>query len=343
MDPAYLSVFGGVLIDDLGRLYNPSNSDGRYYLTTQDGFQYTIDAKTGMYTEIRDPLNQSLKFTDTSATTYDAKGNKLAEVTFRKEGNRIVEIFDPSGESIKYDYDLLTGDLISVTDRSDRTTSYEYNVVDGVGGDVSIGRPHFLTRIIDDRGVRVLQAKFDGLGRLSALEDASGGSAGFTYNVDGTTVGLPSGYVVERVTDASNDPGTPQDESVPTEMVRDDRGRIVRRITQFAGIGTPAVTDDQFQVVIVMYDASDRQIGQTQPFVVNLGEAAVVPNDRFLKRPPNMTAAQLTADPEDTVNFVASFWQSVQKFDDRGNVVIRVDSAGNRTNFANTMHLVTPA
>ncbi len=336
---ASLSVFEGVLHAGSGNSYSPYNPARKdlgnvYYLTTQQGVTYEIDATTGEINAITDPLRRRLELSDAAATTRDSQGKILAQVTFTRQNGRITEIHDPENQAILYGYDPASGNLTSVTDRSGRSTEYRYNV-NGQDAPILQSRPHFLTTILDDRGVRVMQATFDeSTGRLSGLTDASGNSAGFSYSLDAQqTTGNPNlaGHTIESVTDASDDPATPTiNESVPTNLLRDARGNIVRRITRVSDKGTSTNPyDDLWQVATFFYDANNFQIGVGKSFQIdeNLHGA----NARYTKYAGGSSTAPIV-DP-DAPGFVASQWENVQRFDDRGNVLVRVDSAGNRARY----------
>ena len=108
-----------------GLMYNPEdalNFGGVYYLTTQDGLAYKIDAKTGDLSVISDSNGNSLTFTDTSIDSSTGQ-----RVTFdRDPQGRIIAAIDPMGNQVHYEYDA-KGDLVKVIDREQNETRFVYD------------------------------------------------------------------------------------------------------------------------------------------------------------------------------------------------------------------------
>jgi YD repeat-containing protein/probable HAF family extracellular repeat protein len=120
-----------------GLAYNPMdalNFGGVYYLTTEEGLLYEIDAKSGDLSVIGDTNGNSLTFSDTSID--HSAGPR---VTFdRDPQGRIIAVNDPVGNQVQYAYDA-AGDLTEMTDRDDNVTQFVYDAP----------RAHYLTEVID--------------------------------------------------------------------------------------------------------------------------------------------------------------------------------------------------
>lgn len=239
--------------------YHPARFGGWYQLTTSDGVRYTIDATTGAITELRDRQGNALTYRQTSTgevlAVRDPLNKILAEVRIvRDERDRISKIVyddsDPStSDELSYEYDNVSGDLIRVINRAGEQTVFEYDKLYDEQGNVTapLGRPHFLTRMIDGRGVAVLTAVWGEDGRLAGLRDASGTLAALGYNLS-----LGGGKFLESATDAYG---------ATTETVRDSRGNIVRQIEQVSM--TPGAT--RYLVTVFRYDRNDNRTGISKP------------------------------------------------------------------------------
>ena len=144
-----------------GKLYSPQ----RYRLTTEDGTEYIFDKDKGVE-EIIDPKGNTVKFTQNGVIHSAGDG-----LTFERDAeNRITKITSIAGE-VTYSYNH-NGDLISVTDLAGCTTRFEYD------------RNHYLTAIIDPRGVTVSRNEYDDNGRLIAVIDADGNRIEYNHDLD---------------------------------------------------------------------------------------------------------------------------------------------------------------
>ncbi len=166
------------------------------------------------------------------------------------------------------DWQLPRGVLFSFTDRTGQTVHYVYD-------QTLTHRPHFLTQIIDARGVTVMQTQFDETtGQLTALKDALNNMAGFTYRADLPSVNgglsqfssdengtVPLRFHLESVTDANG---------VPTESVRDDEGNVLRTIRRVQDNADPALR--VYQATVYLYDSNNDQTAVSAPFTV-VGDA----------------------------------------------------------------------
>ncbi len=144
-----------------GKLYSPQ----RYRLTTEDGTEYIFDKDKGVE-EITDTKGNTVKFTQNGVIHSAGDG-----LTFERDSeNRITKITSIAGE-VTYSYNH-NGDLISVTDLAGCTTRFEYD------------RNHYLTAIIDPRGVTVSRNEYDDNGRLIAVIDADGNRIEYNHDLD---------------------------------------------------------------------------------------------------------------------------------------------------------------
>jgi len=83
---------------------------------------------------------------------------------------KIINITEPDGTNIKYDYDY-AGNLVSTTDGNRNTTRYTYNSL------------NLLSEIIDPDG-RKITFKYDRQGRMVQRIGKDGHSTYYTYNAD---------------------------------------------------------------------------------------------------------------------------------------------------------------
>src|SRR5690606_2319348 len=84
-------------------------------------------------------------------------------VTFTRDAlRRITVVTDPAGNSLSYSYNNVTGDLISVRDRENRTTTFEY-----LAGS-------YLQTIKDPRDIQPIRNEYDEAGRLRKHIDPFG-------------------------------------------------------------------------------------------------------------------------------------------------------------------------
>jgi RHS repeat-associated protein len=196
----------------------PFNPDS-YHLTTKEGLTYSYEQFGGLK-QIRDRNGVTLTFS--SAGIVSSTG--VAVQFIRDNQGRIAHIIDPDGNAIDYGYDD-AGDLRSVTDRNDLTTSYSYRS----------DRPHYLDEIHDPLNKRTVKNEYDVLGRLIAITDALGNRSTQAFDPDNFT---------ETITDALGK---------ITTLVYDARGNVVRE------------TNPLGHTTIRQYDANDNEIVTTDP------------------------------------------------------------------------------
>ncbi|MBI3871408.1 MAG: VWA domain-containing protein [Verrucomicrobia bacterium] len=123
----------------------------------------------------------------------DAGNRRTVSVVLRRDDSgRVTEIYDPQAigddgsvlpgalPSLRYQYDSQSGNLTAVQQLQDRqgavysTERYEY---------AHPRYPHYLTRVVDDRGVTVSRQEFDDAGRLTQISDASGVATQYLHDL----------------------------------------------------------------------------------------------------------------------------------------------------------------
>ena len=162
----------------------------RYRLTKQDGTVYVIN-RYGDVESITEPNGSKITFTKDGITHSDGKS-----IVFNRDSeNRITSIVSPTGKTVTYTYDE-NGDLSSVTDVSGEVTRFVYE-------------NHYLTEIIDPRGVRVSRNIYDDDGRLIKTIDADGNEIKYDHDINGRE---------ERVTDRNGN---------VTRYIYDQNGNIL--------------------------------------------------------------------------------------------------------------------
>ena len=280
-----------VLADDgsfqtslLGTPFNPASAGIDYVLESQDGTAFRIDSVTGQLRDITDRDGNQIVVAQSGITAVNPQGQVVEQINFTRDSQgRITKVVDPSGDAITYGYSA-TGNLASVTNRADETVTLHYNTP------ATFNQPHYLTSITDTRNVDVLTVNYDpATGRLLGLTDASGATAGFSYELGIPELG-PDAFA-EVIADA---------DGVPTELIRDARGNVIRRMAQLDDIA------DAWQVEVFEYDDRDNQTAVLEPF-------QAIGRDRFTDAP--------------------IVQQSARSFDDRGNVLAETDALGNTTTF----------
>ncbi|MEM9214706.1 MAG: putative Ig domain-containing protein [Cyanobacteria bacterium P01_F01_bin.150] len=186
--------------------FNPSE----YKLTTRDGTTYRYDQFNGLES-VTDRNGNVLTYTDSGITSSTGQS-----ITFVRDAQgRIDEIIDPSGKVIDYEYDV-NGDLISVTDRNQKTTQLKYEDPD---------RAHYLTEIVDPLGRIGIRTEYNDQGQIERIIDANGNALDLDYDsIDSTQV----------VTDPFGN---------TTTFIFDERGNVEQEIDALGGI-TQRVFDD---------------------------------------------------------------------------------------------------
>ena len=175
-----------------GGNFNPRE----YTLVSTDQVRYTYDQFDELQT-VSDRNGVTLEYRDDGI--FSSTGESIQFI--RDDFDRIVEIIDPSGNSLTYTYDA-AGDLISYSDQVDNTWTHEY----------SDDRAHFLDRITGPRGNVINEVVYDEDGRFVAIVDALGEEIQQAYDI-------PNNTFVQ--TDALGN---------VSELTFDDRGNITQLV-----------------------------------------------------------------------------------------------------------------
>ena len=141
-----------------------------WQLTRPDGTVYQISCTDGIQ-KIIDANGNQVVFKNNSIIQTDADKNQETISINRDSNGRITSIVSPTGKNVSYAYDE-NGDLASVTDISGDVTTFRYE-------------DHYLTEIIDPRGVRVSKNIYDENGRLIKTIDADGNELTYNHDIDG--------------------------------------------------------------------------------------------------------------------------------------------------------------
>ena len=289
--------------------YNPADSlnfGGVYYLTTEDGLLYKIDAKTGDLSVISDANGNSLTFTDTAITSSAGP-----RVTFGHDPQgRIISATDPDDNQVRYEYDA-AGDLVSVTDVENNRTQFVYD---------EPSRPHFLTEVIDPLGRTGVRTEYDDQGRLVTLIDADGNPVGIAHD--------PENFL-ETVTDALGNTTAFEYDirgNVVTEV--DALGNITRRTYDLANNMLSETDPETGLATVFSYDSWGNMLAETDP----LGNVTINTYTTFVPgafaqvrgaRPTSWLAS--TTDPLGNTTSYAH--------DGAGNVLTSTDTLGNVTTY----------
>jgi RHS repeat-associated protein len=146
-----------------GNPYSPT----AYVMKTADGNSYSIDQILGL-TGVTDTNGNSITIGPNGIIHSSGKS-----VTFHRDTlGRIVDIFDPNSNVLKYSYDQ-SGELSGFTDRLNNSFGYSY---DPLG-------THNLKVIVGPDGTTALTNMYDTSGRLLSTQGANGQTVGFTHDV----------------------------------------------------------------------------------------------------------------------------------------------------------------
>ncbi len=288
--------------------YNPAAFGDDYLLTTRTGVRLLIDSQTGDLLRIIDNNGNSVAFNGNQIINDSGDSNVAITLHYEsgQAGSRRVRAVEgPDGSMVLYGYNP-QGELVSVTNRAGGITQFNYE---------DPTRPHYLTEIIDPRGVSVLKLEFDpATGRVENIIDASGQGAELGYNLD-----LGDGLFLESISDA---------EGNPTELVRDSQGNTLRQIEHLL----VNKVDERFTYLITLYeyDAQGNRTRESVPFTYD------DPNTRIDYVPAEITWAQqsdyneTTGDLERIVDALGN--ETLFKdYDEFGNPREIVDPLGNST------------
>ena len=159
--------------DDMGEYFFASGDNGGY--SDNDAYVHTYG--DSHLVKIIQPNGSVIQINSDKIDHYNPAGSLTRSVRFERDGQgRITAVRDPNSgsnglPSVKYFYDA-NGNLVNVSHLTSSagagsydTTTYQYT---------NSHFPHFLTGIVDPRGVSVARSEYDDKGRLSVSYDAFG-------------------------------------------------------------------------------------------------------------------------------------------------------------------------
>jgi RHS repeat-associated protein len=254
-DEFYAITLGGL------RSYNPEDPffGGVYDLFEPNGIQHEVSASTGRLLHVQDRNGNRLTYDFDGITSNREKAPGVPlEVQFERDptGEHITAVKDPRGNYVRYGYDS-QGNLVTVKDRLNRTTTYEY--LDG-----TTGPKHYLTSIIDPAGRKTEVAystESEDLNRLKSLKDPTGATATFVYDmsnpdaVEQAAIDPESGEATTLVYDSNGNIKGTVTPTGETTTIAYESGSLKARnapttVTQI--VGQPGGSDDL--VTTIVYD-----------------------------------------------------------------------------------------
>lgn len=137
-----------------------------WQLNRADGSKYLLSCTKGIMAYM-DANGNQINFNKDGIMNTD--GDKIA--FNRDSSGRIISIESLTGKTVSYTYDE-NGDLASVTDIAGYVTTFKYE-------------NHYLTEIVDPRGITVSKNIYDDDGRLIKTIDADGNEIVYNHDIDG--------------------------------------------------------------------------------------------------------------------------------------------------------------
>jgi RHS repeat-associated protein len=215
-----------------------------FRLQTLDGTQYTIQrTPTGTHSYLLDGVSHTvttygkgrlttiqtrngnrIEISPTAVQHFDASNTLTRSLIIERTNNNLISaIRDPrtatGRPAMKYEYDSnlnltavyrLVNTTSSVSEAAAYLkTSYDYT---------NTAFPHFLTTIVDPRGVSAARSKYDSSGRLIEMTDAAGNTTTFEHDLDGRK---------ETITDPLTN---------RTVHIYDERGNVITSINALAQV-----------------------------------------------------------------------------------------------------------
>lgn len=292
----------GGIVGALGGGINPDV----YTLTTNEGLRYRYDQFAGLQS-ITDRNGNVVTFHDEAIR--HSSGQAIEFV--RDHRGRIKEIATPDGDTLSYEYDR-TGNLISFTDLTGRTTRYEYR-------DDPV---HYLDEAHDSLERRVLKAVYEENPRTRQLE--------FKGVIDAA-----GNRVDDRDFDTDNNTGVVRDgNGNATTLIYDDRGNVLEEIdplgnTTFREYSDPRNPDLETRIVDRNGNVTDREYDARG----NLLQILERGSDQQPLDPPVTTA--FTYDAGNNVTSITNALGHPTSFtyDAKGNLTRITNAQGNSSSF----------
>jgi RHS repeat-associated protein len=302
-------------------------ANGGWQLTTEDASVETYNS-SGQLQSIQNlhgalqTINQNTGTIPIVVTTITHSDGRTLVLT-TDSANRIVQLQDPSGKLYAYNYDPVTGNLLSVTYPDTSTRSYLYNESGNVP--TGITQTNLLTGLIDENNNRYATWTYDSQGRaVSSQHFATSAVGADNVNINYAPTSCPTGSSCVSVTDAY---GTTRTSTLQTvQGVVKSGGQ-----SQPAGSGCPAAGSD------LSYDSSGNTLsrtdfnGNTACYAYdgagrNLEVARVeglAPNKAC---PSNVATYSPAANTNERV--IATQWHPTFRFP------VQINEAGRQTNFS---------
>ncbi len=298
-------------------LYNPTRPvfGAIYTLLDVAGTKQNIDARSGELISVEDRRGNKLTYEENrivSNRTNHVTGTPL-QVTFQRDPeDRIIEVKDPRGNSVKYEYDA-KGNLAAVVDRLGKRTTLTYYTGTGVD--------HYLDTVVDPLNRTALKAEYGTgtvgdpaslNGRLKAMTDASNETTRLGYEVSN-----PNAIQQTIIDPANYNAGNPS--ASPKTTITYDK------------IGNVTETSDPL--------GQKMQASYTDPFGTPANPKALyLPRKTTQVGNSNTTADDIVTEVKyDQRGFITESIdplgkQSFMGFDDFGNVLSATDPLGNTVN-----------
>ena len=182
---------GYALIASDGTKYIIQREDegDHFFLSGYNGDYYAETYGKGALTQIIQPDNNRIVIQPDNIQHYDSSGNPTRRIRFeRDQQNRITAVYDPNSGSnglplLTYIYGT-NGNLIQVEKLVDRNANSGFGSWESTFYQYTNSHfPHFITGIIDPRGVQVARQLFDDSGRLIGVIDAAGRTNRLDYDI----------------------------------------------------------------------------------------------------------------------------------------------------------------
>lgn len=264
----------------------PFNPD-IWQLNKADGSKYLLSCTNGILAYMDSNGNQ-INFGKNGIANTDGDS-----IVFNRDSNgRITSIESPTGKTVSYTYDE-NGNLASVTDISGEVTTFKYE-------------DHYLTEIIDPRGVRVSKNIYDENGRLIKAIDADGNEIVYDHDIDGRE-----------------------------ETITDRNGGITRYVYDHNGNVT-SQTDPMGNTVKSTYDENGNLSSKTDA-MGNVTNYSYDQNGNMLELTDaegnTVTNAYNSKGFVTSINAMGIDIMSVT-YDEKGNTTSTVDALGNEINYS---------
>ena len=166
-----------------------------YIVTGADQKTYRFNDQ-GLLQDITDANGNQLDFTYNTNDRLQtvSQGSRSLTYAYDPQG-RISTVTDNLGRDVTLEYDVISGDLVTVTNLLDKQTVYEYEA----------NLPHLLTKMIDPSNRVIAETAFDAQGRAYRQWDGQGSlTVDIDYSIANTRVVTEDGVVSTYVYNDSN-------------------------------------------------------------------------------------------------------------------------------------------